>query len=989
MKSHIFHISILFGSVALLSLIGCNADDFGMPSQKATADIRFTTSLHDGGTTDTRGRSLDFPDYEGVLPMSVSNSTDSMYLHSEVLDWTASDTDMESMTRSNLVTSQNGMYSQFNVSAYHYTDDWTASKAKYKPNYFYFTSASGDMGSGYSMDSQRYWPNEGKMRFLAFAPFSTWNTGDFIMGNVDSISGPYVHIEANADVSQHRDLLVAYSEEVECSGARAPQNLNFKHALSCIQFVMASDMDTIRVKSIEIDNVKYRGDMRFADNMADKDASSSADASLNSSYYAWDGYRNFKLNLADSDNPNGKQVKGGDVITDDTHSFLMFPQALPDTSAAKVTITLSRLKNGSWGADESMFGYLNGKKWPAGKIVRYRLSNNSWWQELQVSTLPAFPPTGGDHYFSITSYDLASDGTRTPIKWTAQYEDPNNPGTFIDTKPTWFDFDTVNNGAINPASIKVTAQATSDYHPVDLEAALKNASPASYGTQSNPYNLSTNTTGTSAIGTTANCYIVDRPGWYILPLVYGNGIVSGSDNKNAYDPGTDTANGAISGFVNNLGQTISSPYILTDCASQASSVTSSSAGIVWQDHANLIRNTSISVDKSAFGGKGGILFEVAAGDITQGNSVIGLKVPGSTDEMMWSWHIWVTPFFRDGLDPIITETIGITNYDGTPFDMLFTPLGWRSEDPLKVYPPRSSKVKFTAVTSDGRTLSKILNVEQAPFVSFWHGSNTYYQWGRKDPFMPFVKSYNQTWYDADGNFRYQYPNAEKFGNGATALQKRIQNPSVFHITDETKDASGAVVPANLSVYTNLWNATFSLAPTVNKYDPTAIEPIKIPSHNNVKSVYDPCPPGFKVPPVHTFTGFTSTGNNIGQITENPKNWNGTLMEYTYECGGETGYEINTPSVYLFYTNPEKTAYIAFPLTGYRDWRSGDGVTSGSGIQMGDYGYSWTAGVASSNQAYYLELMRNDPKVTTSTGWVQPLDYFWQVDALPVRPCKDN
>lgn len=959
---------------------GCS-DELGHPDQTLTRDIVFTASVADGPASTTRGGSDSGTNRIEVVPMGISAGRDSIYLHSEILDWNSSSPSHQTTTRSNMVHSGNGMYESFNVSAYQY-EEWTDSTASYLPNYFYSESASGSKTSGYSLDSGRYWPGSGKMRFIAFAPF---DTNSYILANNNSTTGPYVHIEVDADASKHQDLLVAFSQEVDCSSTHPAVNLNFKHALACIQFVMADDMETSRIKSIKIKGAKYWGDMRYRDNMTDKDASSSPETSINNSYYPWDGTRDFTLDLVDAANPNGKEVNPKDTITDETHSFMMFPQVLP--GGASIEITLSRKQaDGTWGADEMMFGYISGKHWPAGKIIRYRVSNNSWWQELQVSTLPAFPPTGGEHYFNITSFEVDSNGDKQPVEWKVQYEDPSNPGTFIDGNPGWYSFPTTNDGAVTPESVMVTATETTNYHEINLDTALKSASPATYGTQSNPYNLSTNSTGTADIGTTANCYIVDRPGWYMLPLVYGNGITGGSENKNAFNPGTDTSNGAISTFVNNLGNDISSPYILTDCPTQAASIASGSAKVVWQDHANLIRNTSISVDKSAFGGKGGILFEVAAGDIVQGNSVIGLEVPGSSSgEMMWSWHIWVTPFFREGLDPIITETIGISNYEGSKFDMLYTPLGWRSEDPIRIYPPRTSKVRFYANTSHG-TLTKDLTVEQAPFVRFWHGSNTYYQWGRKDPFMPFVKSYNQTWYDSEGNFRYQYPDAEKFGNGVTALQKRIRKPSVFQITDETKDATGAVVPANLSVYTNLWNATFSLAPTVNKYDPNAIEPIKIPSHVNVKSVYDPCPPGFKVPPVHTFTGFTTTGNNIGALTDNPKNWNGTVIQYDYDCGGSPA--ITKPSVYLFYTNPEKTAYIAFPLTGYRDWRTGDGVTSGSSIQMGDYGYSWTAGVASSNQAYYLELMKNDPGITVSDGWVQPLDYFWQVDALPVRPCKE-
>lgn len=974
---------------------GCS-DELDLPNGGAGREIRFSASLTDTHTRSEGIRPCPAVTERSVVPMTVRETGDSMYLHSEVLDWDDTDVSAGLSTRSNMVHSNSGMYDRFCVSAYHYTDGWTSDKANQKPNYFHMEGTSGSMEGGYDMDSRRYWPAEGKMRFLAYAPFNAGNTGAYTMQYYNETTGPYVHIEVDPDAANHRDLLVAYTGEFECSGSRSAVPMNFKHALSCIQFVMADDMETCRIKKITVHNAKYAGDLRYNTTMADASASSAdADATLNNSYYAWELYRDISLDFTKAGYPDGKESPADSLVTDEEHSFMMFPQVLPENASVEVTLSRQQ-EDGSWGADEVMLGYLSGKRWPAGKIVRYRISNDRWWQELQVSGLPTFTPFGGTEYFGITSFDVDDNGNLKAVPWTATFEDPAHPGTFTASVPDWYGMAATGDGSVTPDSIAVTANAVSKPdHTIDMDKALTNV--GSYGSQSAPYNLSANAVGKTSVGTTANCYVVDRPGWYILPLVYGNAVVNGKDNPQAYHPNVSASNGALQNFVNCLGDDISSPYILTDCSSKASQVTASSAKIVWQDHLNLIRSTSVSVDKTAFGGHGGIVFQVTAGDIKQGNCVLGLELPGQSGQMMWSWHIWVTPFLRGAaLDPLLSESIGITNYEGATHDMMYVNLGWRSVDPVEFYKERTSRVKFTATTDDGRTLTKIMSVIQAPFVKYWHGTNTYYQWGRKDPFMPFPRSYDEKWYDGDGAEHTLHPTAAKWGGGAAAIRQRILNPGIFHTADDKwgqlDNGSWNYIPQNISLFTNLWDATYSVKPTVNKYDPAAIEPVSVPARENVKSVYDPSPAGYKVASTKTFTGFTNTGNNLGELKDKPKNWNGMLLQYSHDCGGDP--VVNDPYVFLFYTNEQQSSYIAFPTTGYRDWRvatePGDNVpmTSGADYQMGVYGYSWCAGAAGDIQGYYLELRKDAANFTDPTGWIMPLDYFWQLDGLTVRPCRE-
>ena len=72
----------------------------------------------------------------------------------------------------------------------------------------------------------------------------------------------------------------------------------------------------------------------------------------------------------------------------------------------------------------------------------------------------------------------------------------------------------------------------------------------------------------------------------------------------------------------------------------------------------------------------------------------------------------------------------------------------------------------------------------------------------------------------------------------------------------------------------------------------------IPSKDKkvVKSIYDPCPPGFSVPHYLAFTIFTKTGGSVGTsdysgwATENPETEDGLgFLLNTTEAGGEKIY----------------------------------------------------------------------------------------------------
>ena len=161
------------------------------------------------------------------------------------------------------------------------------------------------------------------------------------------------------------------------------------------------------------------------------------------------------------------------------------------------------------------------------------------------------------------------------------------------------------------------------------------------------------------------------------------------------------------------------------------------------------------------------------------------------------------------------------------------------------------------------------------------GYNTYYQWGRKDAFIPSTgtANTNHTVYDINNNdvttTAFSHTNDRNVTIGGN-----IQHPTVHNLNNNT-----TLGPCNTKYY-NMWDAQ----QTSNAENTAAA---------TVKTVYDPCPPDFCVP--------TSGLYNYIKSQPVPDFSNG----YTYSG-------------------------VFFPASGYRNYSSG-GLSS-----VGGSGGYWSA-----------------------------------------------
>lgn len=177
-----------------------------------------------------------------------------------------------------------------------------------------------------------------------------------------------------------------------------------------------------------------------------------------------------------------------------------------------------------------------------------------------------------------------------------------------------------------------------------------------------------------------------------------------------------------------------------------------------------------------------------------------------------------------------------------------------------------------------------------------------YFWGRKDPF----------WYGCYGH-----------GESSMTIEYSIQNPNIRHKTGN-------------------WNSSITSWLGDYKHDPTLWQQKK-------KTIYDPCPVGYKVAENLIWSGFTSTG----QSTEN-------ISELNVKGSYDNGWE--------FYIDNSKTETAWYPAIYGMAWHSGH-------EEYTDKGYVWSS--TSSNGPEKYSLFYTESKVqlnerNTSDGWGYPV-----------------
>lgn len=373
------------------------------------------------------------------------------------------------------------------------------------------------------------------------------------------------------------------------------------------------------------------------------------------------------------------------------------------------------------------------------------------------------------------------------------------------------------------------------------------------------------------IRTTANTYIVAAPGWYKIPMVYGNLIEGGQTVADACK-GSTWGLGHLDYFKKkddgNIYYYTKYPWIQTDYLAHArihwekythwNGASAETTARKWSSGSDIGVITDVSVDDvEEF-----IYFRVDPSMIRLGNVLLATYDDSGGDfgDCCWSWQIWITD------QDMTLQTVG--DHSILPVNM-----GWIDTSEGQHYNERSAVLKFVSTAIPNLATEEMTVIQPDLERVSTEGWQTYYQWGRKDPFTTEVVT----------------PDASDH-----VLNSSIKHPANIQYEESTYfgDKYFDWTSAN---YNNLWDSQNTAWAS-----PTA----ELPNH---KTVYDPSPRGFSVPP-----------------------------DAAWDLFSTTGYSEDFDNGLFFYTNNEHTATTFFPASGYLAYASGDVVSAGSN------GYYWTS-----------------------------------------------
>lgn len=742
-----------------------------------------------------------------------------------------------------------------------------------------------------------------KARFFAVYP-NVESYAKMTINNTDATSGsPSVDFEVNSDVTKQVDLMTACTGDVEYTTQfqHPTTNLDFRHALTGIRFAVGQNLSWNKT----IDKVELRNAVMKSKYVLSKQ--------FNGTGAAWDHSSDTRGNatlsgvsVSTSANPN-VTIMGN---AGDNYTFYMIPQQLTGYVTAYVHCT-----------DGTEITVPLKGEWKAGTTRTYKLSQtNSTWTYTLTPTDPSraanYDETQSQAY-GITSYrEDPATHQQQAVAWKVVGYDADGDGTFsMSEKPAWLTSLSKTEGNGGTAADQGTATLTKNVTDFLAKRNKELKEATALGSASVPYDLSLhNVQGATIARSTANSYVISAPGHYRIPLVYGNAIENGNNNPSSYQT-SNTGTYILSNFQDHAGHAIDDPWIEKTHGGANAGV--DGAEVVWADAADLVHSPSIT----HVGGEGFLDFEVTEHDIQSGNAVVAVtKGSGASKTVLWSWHLWFAP--KDALDKIKVTNHQNKDYYFTKETLGWKLIQWRSSTYTSA---RTVKVKVEqTVANNGAKAYTVINITQNP-GGVKKGATTLYQFGRKDAFPGVAKA------DLASNSHF----TEDAGDNMS-IMNGIQHPDLYYTWGSNWE--------NNYSYNNLWSADN----TARGFNDNSV----------VKTVYDPCPVGFKMPASNAFTGFTTTGQNSSTQSE-------LNIEDSQTFQNNLGHN--------FWTNSSKTATIYFPASGCRD--NSDGSLSTIGI----FGSYWSAYYNVSNYGCFLIFY---------SGLVNPLYAGIRANGFAVRPVAE-
>ena len=309
------------------------------------------------------------------------------------------------------------------------------------------------------------------------------------------------------------------------------------------------------------------------------------------------------------------------------------------------------------------------------------------------------------------------------------------------------------------------------------------------------------------------------------------------------------------------------------------------AEVIWQDRDTRIIDfcesdgTTIESDSCSRTGLSCFHFKLREAAASGGNVLIGVRLAGAPrTEYLWSWHLWITDYKPEECTTPWQDGTYIYAVTGGSVHR-YTNNTWNNSYQNKYIMDRNLGASCASFAQDSR--------------DSW---GFYYQFGRKDPFP----NASTALYNINGQPQANFSKTNgdcilRASNRTGSYEQSVNNPYCYYAPSNNDWVSNN--PYNST--NRLWNS---------------------PTADGSKSLFDPCPPGWRLPRNGTWDGFSqANGRVIGAFSQG---WNFTFVANGLES-------------------------VWYPASGYRN------VGTGAMRNERTIGYSWSASPSSSANGFYL------------------------------------
>lgn len=600
-----------------------------------------------------------------------------------------------------------------------------------------------------------------------------------------------ISFEPNSDILKQTDLHIAtgtFSHSPN-KGQNVVIPITFKPILTAVQFIVGNTpLQDVSITQIAFKNVYTKGVYRI-------DEDSWEPSTINQ-------YTLKNIQISDKNTPDEK-------ITNDEQTFLLVPQTLPQN--AKIEITLSD--------GRTLSSNIEGRVWKPGTVVKYRLAIPRQEDNREYffnATEESRNNVNGEvtANIKVVSYSVLN-GVEYDEPWTiVGYSTSDEPENITQNIPDW---STINiseqtlKGGKNAPSFTSKLSLTNGKDFIDQKAIIDQqlTQNPTKGSPAIPFDLSTHDPyGNSYPQTTANCYPISANGWYAIPLVYGAAIVDGKEVPEAYEKLLNYGY-YYTYKVDHLAKQITTGDIVQHLKTHNNpKALPASAQLLWATQNGVVTDVQLKDNK--------IIFRVQ--NIKQGNALIGIT--DGDGNIAWSWHLWFTP--ASSLDPISVVAQRYADrfltFEQTSVEYSRNPVGlyYREWGETSFRTPRAIRIHARMVNNP--QITQTIVVEQPPYNSKIP-ITTRYQNQRKDPFL----ISEEIRYNSTGNGRHSlseyFTYETQYGSYSP---NSIKLPGIPYIV---RPSEGWI--SDVSYWDNSSEDT-------DAYNP------------DIKSVYDPLPPLFKV-----------------------------------------------------------------------------------------------------------------------------------------------